>query len=180
MTYSHLFCAMSLSPPILRHSYFKIWPWKSLVNTKRMVRDLGHIWPWTFKEQGHCQGQAHWSHLRHGIHSICLLFVSWIFDFLVEQIPYLTLKIQGQAHGQGQTWWSHLRPKVQSICLCSFHGNRTILAWDIANYIFDLEKWKSRSRPRSKLMITYNDYIQWLLNQHCRDWSPGALGPGHQ
>ena len=28
----------------------------------------------------------------------------------IYEIPYLTLKIQGQGHGQCQTWWSHLRP----------------------------------------------------------------------
>ena len=38
MTYSHPLCSMSLGPPILRYSYFKI----SLVNTTHMLRDLGH------------------------------------------------------------------------------------------------------------------------------------------
>ena len=31
MTYCHPLCAMSIGPPILRYSYFKIWPWKSMV-----------------------------------------------------------------------------------------------------------------------------------------------------
>ena len=31
MTYCHPLCAMSIGPPILRCSYFKIWPWKSMV-----------------------------------------------------------------------------------------------------------------------------------------------------
>ena len=35
----------------------------------------------------------------------------------IQQILYLSLKIQGQGHGQGQTWWSHLNPRVQTICL---------------------------------------------------------------
>ena len=35
----------------------------------------------------------------------------------ILEIPYLTLKIQGQGLGQGQTRWSHSSPKVQSICL---------------------------------------------------------------
>ena len=35
----------------------------------------------------------------------------------IQQILYLTLKIQGQGHGQGQTRWSHLSPGVQLICL---------------------------------------------------------------
>ena len=115
----------------------------------------------------------------------------------IQEIPYLTFKIQGQGHGQGQTPWSHLSPRVQSICLLfvsrqsdhfwlrysefyiwpwkfkvkvmvkvkpnghiwalkfnryvcfSFQGNRTFLAWDIANSIFDLEKCRSRSRRKS-------------------------------
>ena len=64
MTYSHPLCSMSIGPPILGYSYFKIWQWKSLVNAMRMVKGLGHIWPWKFKDQGHCQGQTWWSHLR--------------------------------------------------------------------------------------------------------------------
>ena len=31
MTYCHPLCAMSIGPPVLRYSYFKIWPWKSMV-----------------------------------------------------------------------------------------------------------------------------------------------------
>ena len=80
MTYSYPLCSMSICPPILRYSYFKIWPWKSLVNTMHMVKGLGHIWPWTFKDQGHCQGQTWWSHLMPKDQSICLLFVSWQSD----------------------------------------------------------------------------------------------------
>ena len=30
----------------------------------------------------------------------------------ISEIPYLTLKIQGQGHGQGQIRWSHLRPWI--------------------------------------------------------------------
>ena len=35
----------------------------------------------------------------------------------IQEIPYLTSKIQSQGHGQDQTRWSHLSPRVQSICL---------------------------------------------------------------
>ena len=72
----------------------------------------------TFKIQSYGQGQTHWSHLRPGVQSICLLFCFMANGPLlaeIYEIPYLTLKIQGQGHGQ--TWWSHLRPWVQSICL---------------------------------------------------------------
>ena len=75
MTYSRPLCSMSISPPILRYSYFKIWLWKSIVKAMCVVKGQGNIWPWKFKGQGHGQGQTQWSHLR--VQSICLLFASW-------------------------------------------------------------------------------------------------------
>ena len=80
MTYCHTLCAMSISPPILRYSYFKIWPWKSMVKVISVVKGQGHIWHSKFKGQGHGQGQTQWSHLRPGVQFIRLLFVSWQFD----------------------------------------------------------------------------------------------------
>ena len=68
------------SPPILRYSYFKIWPWKSMVKVMCVVKGQGHVWPSKFKSLGYGQGQTHWSHLRPGGQSICLLFVSWQSD----------------------------------------------------------------------------------------------------
>ena len=58
------FCAMSIGPPILRYSYFKIWPWKSMVKVMCVVKGQDHVWPSKFKGQGHGQGQTWWSHLR--------------------------------------------------------------------------------------------------------------------
>ena len=49
MTYCHLLCAMSISPPILRYNYFKIWPWKSMVKVIWVVKGQGQIWPSKFK-----------------------------------------------------------------------------------------------------------------------------------
>ena len=81
MTYCHPLCAMSIGPPILRYSYFKIWPWKSMVKVMCVVKGQGHVWPSKFKGQGYGQGKKkHWSHLRPGGQSICLLFVSWQSD----------------------------------------------------------------------------------------------------
>ena len=48
------------------------WPWSP--------NGEDQIWPWKFKCQGHGQGQTHWSHLRPGVQTICLLFVSWQSD----------------------------------------------------------------------------------------------------
>ena len=51
--------------------------------------------------------QTHWSHLRLGVQLICSLFVLWQSDKLflaeIQQVPYLTLKIQGQGHDKN---WS--------------------------------------------------------------------------
>ena len=38
MIWCHSLCAMSISPPILRYSYFKIWPWKSMVKVMCVVK----------------------------------------------------------------------------------------------------------------------------------------------
>ena len=89
--------------------------------------------------QGHVCGQSSRSHLTFKIQRSRLwsssnplvTFEPWssvdmfAFRFVaigpllaeIQEIPYLTLKIQGQGHGQGQTQWSHLSPRVQSICL---------------------------------------------------------------
>ena len=120
MTYCHSLCAMSIGPPILRYSYFKIWPWKSMVKVMCVVKGEGHVWPSKFKGQGYGQVQTHWSHLRPGVQAICLLFVSWQSDHFwlrYRKFHIWPRKIQGQGHGQGQTRWSHLSPRVQSICL---------------------------------------------------------------
>ena len=45
MTYCHPLCAMSIGPPILKYSYFKIWPWKSTVKVMCVVKSQGHVWP---------------------------------------------------------------------------------------------------------------------------------------
>ena len=37
----------------------------------------------------------------------------------------------------------------------SFRGNQTTFGWDIGNSIFDLENSRSRSWPRSNLMVTF-------------------------
>ena len=56
MTYCHPLCAMSIGPPILRYSYFKIWPWKSMVKVMCVVKGQGHVWPLKFNGQGHDRG----------------------------------------------------------------------------------------------------------------------------
>ena len=120
------------------------WPWSP--------NGPGHIWPWKFKSQGHGQGQTHWSHLRPGVQSICLLIVSWQSDHFwlrYSKIPYLTLTIEGQGHDQGQIRWSHLMPRVQAICLL-------FVSWQSDHFWLRYSKfyiwpWKSKVKVPPKI-----------------------------
>ena len=81
MTCCHPLCAIPISPPILRYSFSIVDhenPWsRSCVWSKvKVTYDLQN----SKVIQGHSQGQTHWSHLRPGVQSICLLFVSWQLD----------------------------------------------------------------------------------------------------
>ena len=154
MTCCHTLCAMSIGPPILRYSYFKIWPWKSMVKVMCVVKGQGHIWPSNFKGQD----QTHWSHLRPGVQLICLLFVSWQSDhvWLRYRKFYIwpwkfKVKVMAKVKPDGHIW----SLGVQSICLLFVPWQWTIFGWDIANSIFDLENSSSRSWPRSNPMVTF-------------------------
>ena len=70
----------------------------------------------------------------------------------LEQIPYLTMNIQGQGLGQGQIWWSHLGLRVQSICVFFvwWQSNHFWLSIIIANSIFNLENSRSWSHHKSR------------------------------
>ena len=105
-------CAMSTSPPIPRYSYFKIWPWKSMVKVMCVDKGQGYAWPSKFKGQSYGQGQSHWSHLSPRVQSIWLLFVSWQSDHFwlrYRKFHIWPWKFKAKVI-QGQTWWSHLRP----------------------------------------------------------------------
>ena len=158
LTYCHPLWAMSIGPPILRYSYFKIWPWKSMVKVMCVVKGQGHVWPSKFKGQGYGQGQTHWSHLRPGVQSICLLFVSWQSDHFWQRYskfyiwPWkFKVKVMAKVKSDDHIWALKFTPYV---CFL-FRGNRTIFGWDIANSIFDLEKSRSWSWSRSNRMVTF-------------------------
>ena len=119
MTYCHPLCAMSIGPLFWDTAISKFDhenPWsRSCVSSKVKVtfdlqnskvkamvkvKPIGHIWGLEF--------------MRY----VCFSFRGNRTTFgWVQEIPYLTSKIQGQGHAQGQTQWSHLSPRVQSICL---------------------------------------------------------------
>ena len=143
MTYCHPLCKMSIGPPILRYSSFKIWPRRSMVKVMCVVKG---------------QGQTHWSHLRPGVQSICLLFISWQSDhFWLRYSKFhiwpwkFKVKVMAKVKPNGHIWALEFNRYV-CFSLC---GNRTIFGWDIANSIFDLENSRSRSWPRSNPMVTF-------------------------
>ena len=138
MTYCHTLCAMSIGPPILRYSYFKIWQWKSMVKVMCVVKGQGHIWPLNFKGQDYGQGQTHWS---------CVWSkVKVTFDLQISKV-----KIMVKVKPTGHIWG----PEFNRYVCYLFHGNRTTFGWDIGNPIFDLENSRSRWWPRSNLMVTF-------------------------
>ena len=83
-----------------------------------VVKGQGNIWLSTFKGQGH----THWSHLRPGVQSICLFFVSWQSDhfwLIYSKFHISPWKFKVKVMAKVKIWWSHLRPCVQLICLLS-------------------------------------------------------------
>ena len=124
-----------------------------------VVKGQGHVWHSKFKGQGSGQGQqTHWSHLRPGVQSICLLFVSWQSDhFWMRYRKFhiwswkFKVKVMAKVKPDGYIWGLEFS---RYVCF-SFCGNRTIFGWDIANFTFDLENSRSRSWPRSHTMVTF-------------------------
>ena len=154
MTYCHPLCAMSIAPPppILRYSYFKFWPWKSMVKVMCVVKGQGHVWPSNFKGQGYGHGQTHWSHLRHGIQSICLLFVPWQSDhFWLRYRKFhiwpwkFKVKFKAKVKHDGHIWGLG----VQSICLL-------FILWQSDHFWLRYSKfynwpWKFKLKVRTKV-----------------------------
>ena len=112
----------------------------------------------TFKIQGYGQGQTHWSHLRPGVQSICLLVVSWQSDhFWLRYSKFyiwpwkFKVMVMVKVKPDDHIWALEFN---RYVCFL-FCGNRTVFGWDIANSIFDLEKSRSRSWSRSNPMVTF-------------------------
>ena len=126
-----------------------------------MVKGLGHTWPWKFKDQGHCQGQTWWPHLRPRVQLICLLF-SWQSDHFGLRYSKLHIwpwkikvKVMAKVKPAGHTWG------LSSINMFAFHFMKiwSFLA-EISNSMFDHENSRSRSWPRSNLMVTFEAPVQ--------------------
>ena len=67
----------------------------------------------------------------------------------IQQISYLTLKIQGKGQGQCRMWWSHLRPRVQSMC-------SLFVSWQSDHFWqrhsqFHIWPWKFKVKVKAKV-----------------------------
>ena len=157
----HHFGSMSISLLFQRYSYCKIWRWKSMVKAMYVCgpRVRLHL---TLKipGQGHGQGQTHWSQLRPRVQSICLLFNYWQLDhFRLRNSSKLHIlpwkfkgKVMAKVKSDGKIWGLEFN---QYVCFL-FHVNGTILGWDIAKCIFDLEiqgQGHNENWPKSKQVI---------------------------
>ena len=118
-----------------------------------VVIGQGHIWPC------HGQSQTHWSHLRPGVQSICLFFVSWQSDhFWLRYSKFhiwpwkFKVKFMAKFKPEGHIWGLKFN---RYVCF-SFYRKGTIFRWDIANFIFDLENSRSRSWRKSTKMWSSN------------------------
>ena len=156
MTYCHTLCAMSIGPPVPRYSYFKIWPWKSMVKIMCVVKGQDHVWPSNFKIMVKVKPIGHiWG----------LEFNQYVcFSFRGNRTTFgwdIVNSIFDLKNPRSRSWpRSNLMVTFEAlefnryVCF-SFRGNRTIFGWDIANSIFDLENSRSRSWPRSNPMVTF-------------------------
>ena len=144
------------------------WPWSP--------NDQDHIWLWKFKYQGHGPGQTHWSHLGPRVQIDMFVFhFSTIGPLLVEieQIPCLTLKIQGQGHGQDQIRRSHLRPRIKSMSLL-------FVSWQSDHFgqrysKFHIWPWKLKVKVTTKIdQNLIRQSIVWG-QQSCKKWKKSKI-----
>ena len=136
----HPLCAMSIGPPILIYSYFKIWPWKSMVKVMCVVKvkvmfDLQNS---KVKVMVKVKPICHIWGL--GVQSICLLLASWQSDhFWLRYSKFyiwswkFKVKIMAKVKPDNHIWALEFN---RYVCF-SFRGNRTIFGWDMANSIFE-------------------------------------------
>ena len=94
----------------------------------------------------------HWSHLRPGVQSICLLFVSWQSDHFWLRYSKFYIwpwKFKVKVMAKVKPRWSHLSPRVQSICLL-------FVSWESDHFWlryskFHIWPWKFKVKVMAKV-----------------------------
>ena len=90
------------------------------------------------------KGQNGWPHLRHSFISICLFFAAiGLFHFEIQQMQYLTLRIQNQVHVQNrpkfnQEWWL----KMHMIRFENLKNDNNNPLCDALTLTYDSRHWK--------------------------------------
>ena len=144
------------------------------------VKGQGHIWPSKFKGQGYGQGQTHWSHLRPGVQSICLFFISWQSDhFWLRYRKFhiwpwkFKIKVMAKVKSDGHIW----SLGVESICLL-------FISWLSDHFWLRYSKfyiwpWKFKVKVMAKVksdghiwVLEFNRYVCFLFcgNQTIFGW----------
>ena len=149
MTYWHFLCAMSKTLPFWDTAISKFDhenPWSRSCEVK------GQVWPSKFKGHGYGQVQTHCSHLRPGVQSICLLFVSWQSNhfWLIYRKFHIwpwkfKVKVMAKVKSDGHIW----DLGVQSICLL-------LVSWQLDHFWLRYSKfyiwpWKFKVKVMAKV-----------------------------
>ena len=110
-----------------------------------VAKGQGHVRPSKFKGQGYGQGQTHWSHLRPGVQSICLLLVLW---------QSFKVKVMAKITPNGHIWGLG----VQSICLL-------FISWQSDHFWLRYSKfyiWPSKFKVKVMVKVKPDGHI-WAL-----------------
>ena len=138
-----------------------------MVKVMCVVKGQGHVWPSNFRDQDYGQGQTHWSHLRPGVQSICLLLVSWQSDHFWLRYrkfhiwPWKSkVKVMAKVKPDGHIWGIG----VQSICLLFVPWQSDHL-W-LRYSKFHIWPWKFKVKVMAKvkpdghiLALVFNRYV---------------------
>ena len=137
---THIFFIHCQSAAPFPHSYFRLWPWNSMVMVMGVVKGQGH--------------------------TICpVSYYLTSFSFNINQtnnsgdrpiskfdLKTSKVKVMKEVKGQG-----HILYPVSNQCTSfSFHINRTNHSWDMAKIVFDLEK----THPNFLKKICQNNSFQ--------------------
>ena len=97
-----------------------------------------------------------WSHLRLGVQSICLLFISRQsdnFQLIYRKFHMWPWQFKVKIIAKFNPYRSIWGQDINSYVCFLFRGNWIIFGWNTANIIVDLDNSRSMSCPRWNLMI---------------------------